>query len=534
MDLILLSGKIVTMDSLGQIVEAVGIKNGKIAVIGTNDEVLSKKDMDTNIIDLKNKLVLPGFIDSHMHMLNYGYTSLQLQLSNCNSINDIIESGKEHILDNDLQYGRWLLGRGWNQDNFTENRFPTKDDLDRISLNHPICLTRVCGHIAIANSMAMKIAKERVNQKIDNENIDWELGIFKEDGINTLYGAIESPSTQEIKDMLVLAANAFIQSGITSVHTDDFAAMPDRDFKRVLRAYEELIEEDRLSIRVYEQCLLPNIEILKEFLDQGYRTGKGNEKFKIGPLKLLIDGSLGARTAFLCNRYNDDPSTDGIAVYSQEELNELVLLANKNNVQVAIHAIGDGAMYMALDSIKYAKKQCLRKEPRHGIIHCQITNEEILDRFRDENILAYIQPIFLDYDLHIVEDRIGSERAKKTYNWKSMLERGIKVSGGSDTPVVGFNIFENIYSAVTRMDLNKFPKGGWLPEEKLTVYEAVKLFTINGAYASFEEDIKGTLKLGKLADMVVLSQDIFQIDEEKIKDVRAVMTIIDGKVVYKN
>lgn len=533
MDLILTNGKIVTMDSHGTIVEAVGIKDGKITVLGTNEEVLNKKIVHTKIIDLKNKLVLPGFIDSHLHMLNYGYASQLLFLGDCKSIDGLLEACKNYALDKKIQEGKWLLGRGWNQDYFTDKRFPTRDDLDKISSKNPICLTRACGHIAVANSLAIKIIKEQTNTNIKDENIDWDLGIFKEDALDILYNTIDVPSIEEVKNMLVKAAKDFIKSGITSVQTDDFNAMPDNDYKKVLKAYEELIEEDKLPIRVYQQCLLPNKELLNEFLSSGYRTGKGDDKFKIGPLKLLIDGSLGARTALLCDGYYDEPSTCGISVYSEEELDDIVLLANKNEMQIAIHAIGDKAMYMALDAIKNANKKHPRVDSRHGIIHCQITNEEILNRFSSENILAYIQPIFIDYDLHIVEERVGLENSKKTYNWKSMIDKGVNTSGGSDTPVVGFNVLQNIYSAVTRMDLKGYPKGGWLPEEKLTVEEAVKIFTINGAYASFEEKIKGTLETGKLADMVVLTHDIFEIDEEKIKDVEVLLTIINGKIEYE-
>lgn len=528
-----MNGKIRTMDCEGRIAQAVGIKEGKIAIIGNNDEVLSKKNIHTRVIDLEKQLVLPGFIDSHMHMLSYGYTSMQLALGECVSIKDLVETSKKYISSNKIDKGRWILGRGWNQDYFVEKRFPTKEDLDHISIDHPICLARSCGHMVVANSIAVDIAKDRLDKNINKENIDWNLGIFKEDAINILYEAIPMPTIEEMKQIIENAAYDLLKSGITSVQSDDLTAMPDGDFKKVIRAYKELIKEERLTIRVYEQCLLRDKNILNEFLSLGYRTGVGNEKFKIGPLKLLVDGSLGARTALLVDSYNDDPTTKGVLVYAQNELNDLVLTAHKNNMQVAIHAIGDKAMYIALDSIKYAKEYFNREESRHGIVHCQITDDKILDRFMNEGILAYIQPIFLDYDLHIVEDRIGKEKAKKTYNWKSMINRGIQVSGGSDAPVVGFNVLENIYSAVTRMDLKGYPEGGWLPEQKLTVDEAVKIFTINGAYASFEENIKGTLEKGKLADMVVLAEDIFVIDKERIKDVDVTMTIVDGKVVYE-
>ncbi|MBF8984378.1 amidohydrolase [Lutibacter sp. B2] len=531
MDLILKNGKIVILDKLNTITEAIAIKDGAIFSFGKNEDILKLKTEKTKIIDLNKKLTLPGFNESHMHLLNYGYTKQKLILNNCKSIEDLIVYGKEFILKKNITQGKWLLGRGWNQDYFHTKKFPTKEDLDKISIHHPLCYTRGCGHIAVANSAAMALLEE--NLGIHDENIDFETGMFKESALEILYGMIDAPSVEDIKNMLKDAIKDIIKSGITSVQTDDFDAMPDRDFKKVLKAYEELIEEDHLPVRIYEQCLLPKKDDFKEFLDLGYRTGFGDTNFKIGPLKLLMDGSLGARTALLCHGYNDDPSTLGISAYTQDALDDMVNLAHKNHMQIAIHAIGDKAIYMCLDSFKKANEHLERKDARHGIVHCQITDETILNRMADENILAYIQPIFIDYDMHIVEDRIGVLKSKKTYNWKSMIRKGIKIAGGSDAPVVSFNIFENMYSAITRKDLSGSPHNGWLPEEKLTVDEAVRLFTIDGAYASFEEDIKGNLEIGKLADIVVLSEDIYEIEEDKIKDVEALMTIIGGKIVYE-
>lgn len=531
MDLILKGGKVVTVNNKNEVAEAVGIRDGKIAVVGENEDVVQFATDKTKIIDLCGRLALPGFIESHMHMLNYGYTKNKLSLNSSGSIEELIELGKSFIVGKGIEEGKWLLGRGWNQDYFSVKRFPTKGDLDKISIEHPICYTRACGHVAVANSRAIDLVLKRYGSNI-KENVDFTTGTFYEDGLKFIYGVIDSPEVEDIKLMLRDAGEDLIKNGITSVQTDDLDAMPDRDFNKVLEAYHELLDENRLPLRVYEQCLLPNIDMLRDFLGKGYKTGMGNTRFKIGPLKLLIDGSLGARTALMCEGYEDDKNAKGVSNYTKNELNEIVDLANLNDMQIAIHAIGDKAMYMALDSFKFARENKLREDERHGIVHCQITNQEIIDRMAKGKVLAYIQPIFIDYDLHIVEDRVGSEKAKKTYNWKNMINSGVKASGGSDAPVVSFNVLENIYSAVTRKDLNGFPEGGWLPEEKLTVDEAVRLFTINGAYASFEEDIKGSIEVGKLADIVVLSEDIYTIPEDRIKDVEIEMTIIHGEVVY--
>jgi hypothetical protein len=230
--------------------------------------------------------------------------------------------------------------------------------------------------------------------------------------------------------------------------------------------------------------------------------------------------------------YADDSSTTGIPIFTQEELDKLVMIAHKAGMQIAVHGIGDGIMHMIVKSLEKALLENPAKDHRHGIVHAQITDLELMEKFKEMDLIAYIQPIFLHYDLHIVEDRIGKERAKYTYNWKRMNNMGIHLAGGSDAPVERFDILPNIYSAVTRKDLNGKPENGWLPDEKVSVEEAVKMFTVEGAYASFEEDVKGTLEVDKYADIVVLNKNIFEIKEDYIKDVKVDLTIMNGRIVY--
>lgn len=234
----------------------------------------------------------------------------------------------------------------------------------------------------------------------------------------------------------------------------------------------------------------------------------------------------------MLEEYQDIPNNKGTVVYSQEALNRLVQIAVENDTQVAVHAIGDKAIFMTLDAIR--RTRCKQNLLRHGVVHCQITNEQIINRMSDDNIIAYIQPIFLDYDMGIVEQRVGKRRAQETYAFKTMLDSGIHLCGGSDAPVVHFNIFDNIYSAVTRKDLVGNPENGWLPKERLSIDEALRLFTINGAYASFEEDIKGTLEIGKLGDVVVLDRDIYTIPRDNIRTLAVCYTVVDGKIVYES
>lgn len=537
-DLILINGKIHTMDKERNIVEAIGINGDIIEKIGTNEEIMALKNNSTKIIDLEGKVVLPGFNDSHMHLLSYGYSLNRIDLGGAKSIEEINCIIKNIIEEKDMEKGEWVNGRGWNQDYFIgEKRFPTRYDLDKISLEHPILIGRACGHIVIVNSKALELLNiTKDTPQVDGGHFDLDengepLGIFRENALGLVYSKLPNPTVDDIKHMMVRAIEDLNKNGVTSVGTDDFDAFPDVDYEKIILAYQELKEENKLKVRVYEQFLIQDKDRLQGFIDKGYGSSWGDKFFKLGPLKLLVDGSLGARTAALTEDYSDDYNNKGITKLLQDELDIIVDLANQYNIQVAIHGIGDRAMYMALESIEKALDKNPRDNHRHGIVHCQITDEELLNKFAELKIIAYIQPIFLDYDWKIVRSRVGENRERTSYNWKTMLDKNITIACGSDSPVETFNVMKGIYEAVTRKDLDGNPQGGWLPEQKLTVDEAVYGYTMGGAYASFEENIKGSLEEGKLADMVVLSKDIFNMEEDSIKDVEVVATIFGGELV---
>lgn len=538
MDLIFINGVVHTMDKNKTTVEAVAVKGERVEFVGTNEEVLKLKTEDTKVVDLEGKTLVPGFNDSHMHLLSYGYSLTMTNLIGTKSLEEVLERTREFIKKNDMPAGKWVRGRGWNQDYFSGDKvFPTRYDLDKISTEHPICLTRTCGHVIIINTKALEILGiDRNTPQFDGGHFDLDengdpLGIFREDAMRPVYDAIPSPSLEEIKRMILAASRDLNACGITSVGTDDFEALPRSDYENVITAYRELIAEGKNSVRIYEQCLLPVKERLQGFLDKGYKTGWGDESFKIGPLKLLQDGSLGARTAALMEDYDDEPGTSGIITATQDYLNDLVMMAHKADCQIAIHGIGDKGMYMAFEAMEKAIAEYPRKDHRHGIVHAQITDEYLLDKFKELDAVAYIQPIFLDYDWKMVRARVGAEREKTSYNWKSLLDRGVHIPSGSDAPVETFNVMYGIYEAVTRKDLDGNPEGGWLPEQALTPYEALHAYTVEGAYASFEESIKGSIEPGMLADMVVLSKDILSIDPHEIKDVKVESTIFGGNVL---
>lgn len=532
LDVLIYNGNIRTLDKKDSVYEAIGVKEGKIVFLGINTE--AEKIEANEKIDAEGKLILPGFVDSHLHALDYAEMKGFVKLQNISSVKEIIEKAKEHYKEKGLYQG-WLVGCGWNQNEFNDGSdFIYKKDLDMISTEYPIVFTRVCVHVAVVNSKAMELILQSNEAKELKEYIDKENGILREAAITLYRKILEKPDVDYIKQMILSAHEDFLKEGITQVHTADFfSAVPEEDWAKIIKAYEELDKEKKLNVRTYEQCMFFIYENFEKFVEAGYTTGYGSEFFKIGPLKMISDGSLGARTAYMKKPYSDDNSTRGIQILDEIKIRRFFEKAKENNMQIAIHCIGDGAADIAIDILNEVNSKDLSNPMRDGIVHAQITDKEIFDKMEKGNITAYIQPIFIDTDMDIAEARLGKERVSTSYAWKTMLNRGLLITGGSDAPVVSFNILENIYSAVTRKRIKGTPSEGWLPYEKLSVDEAVRLFTINAAYQSFEENVKGTLELGKYADMVILEKDIYSIPEDEIKDVKVDLTMVDGKVLYK-
>lgn len=519
--------------------EAFVEENGKFIYVGNNKEALSFKDDNSKVIDLEGKFVSAGFNDSHMHVLGYGYSLQMVNLAqNTSSIENIKKTIKTFMDNNTLDKNDWVRGRGWNNDYFIDdNRFPTRYDLDEISTEYPICIIRACGHICVVNSKALEIAGIKSgSEQIEGGAFDVDengepLGIFRESALNLIYDKIQPPTKEQLKNMIYNACEKLNEYGVTSAQTDDFIVFPKLDYQVVIDAYEELEKEDNLSVRIYEQAQLVDKNQLEGFIEKGYTTGVGSDYFKIGPLKLLGDGSLGARTAYLSKPYSDDDSTCGIPIYTQEKFDDMIDYAHKNNMQIAIHAIGDKIMVMVVEAIEKALKKYPKKDHRHGIVHCQITTEELLKKFEELNMCAYIQSIFLDYDINIVEKRIGKQRAKTTYNFKRLLDSGVVVSNGSDCPVELPSVLSGIQCAVTRKTLDG-KKGPFLEEQALSVKEAIESFTIMGAFTSFEENVKGSISCGKFADFVILDKNPLLEDVNKLKDVNVFETYVSGKCTY--
>ncbi|MBR3168599.1 MAG: amidohydrolase [Erysipelotrichaceae bacterium] len=513
------------------------VEDGRFAEVG-NEEL--KNSSYDRTVDLQGQFVCAAFNDSHMHLLGYGSSLKMADLArHTDSLQGMLEYLREYAAAQDLRPGQWIRGRGWNQDYFSDvQRMPDRHDLDSVSTEYPIVVTRTCGHSCVANTKALELAgisastKPPVGGDIGREADGTPDGRLYDNAIDELLDPfIPLPDKEELKEMIRLACRALNSYGITSSQTDDYCVFREIPFETVNEAYKELEASGELTVRVYEQSNFTTLEELSRFVEAGNVTGSGTDFFKIGPLKMLGDGSLGARTAHLSRPYADDPSTSGFSLFTTEHMNAMVSYANAHGMQIAIHAIGDACLDQVLNAVDLALQEHPREDHRHGVVHCQISRADQLKRIEDLHMHVYAQSIFLDYDNHIVEKRVGSELASTSYCWKTLLKNGVCVSNGSDCPVELPDALEGIECAVTRTSLDG--TGPYLAEEAFTVKEAIDSFTVNAARGSFEEDRKGKIKAGYQADFTVLGEDPFTADPRTIHAIPVRETWLAGRKVYQ-
>lgn len=513
--------------------EAFVVENEQFIYVGNNAEASQLADQS---VDLKGKFVTCGFNDSHMHVLGFGHMLEMMDLFTCtDSLENLLAGIKQYIQDKNWPSDVWLRGRGWNNDYFQDtHRFINRYDLDRVSTDIPLVMTRACGHICVVNSKALDLLGiDRYTPQIEGGKFDVDengepLGIFREQAIMMIYQPISKVKVSDLKRMIRSASQALNSYGITSVQTDDFTNF-NVTYKEVVQAYEELENEGQLSVKVTQQAQLPTLSLLKDYISQGYQQ-RQTKLYRSGPLKLIGDGSLGARTAALSEPYADDPSTKGIACFTQAELDELISYAHAHQMPCAVHCIGDEIMKMVVKSYQKVLQDDPDNTLRHGIIHCQITDQDLLDAFKKWHLLAYVQPIFLDYDITMVASRVGEEKAQKTYAFKTLFDT-TNTSGGSDCPVELPNVMRGIQCAVTRKTLKG--EGPFVPTEALSVEEALRAFTLNGAYASHEEATKGSIEVGKMADFVILDHNPTKVTPQEIGQISVLATYLNGRCVYQ-
>lgn len=494
----------------------------------SKEDIIDSNDLnDAMIIDAKGKLVLPGLHDSHLHFYSYGKMMKQLQLHCMKSIEEIIQTGKK-FLDTNSKLNI-LIADGYNQDKILEKRMLTKDDLNQISTEIPLVFYRICGHKVICNSKALELAKIDVNTKVEGGEVEIDqfgnvTGILSENAIGLLNSLFPKDKIVDIEETLICAMDYASSHGLTSIQTNDFHVSSSAAM-RIYQAYQNLKEKGKLNLRIHFQTGADHVNDYLSFLENVNQ----DNFIQMYAIKLFLDGSLGAKTAALIEGYLDDKHNHGILCIPNEELTKFVLEANEHQIPVIIHAIGDQAIQMCIDTFRYAKDK-LHGKYRNGIVHCQITNPTLIEEIKKLKIDIYAQPIFLDYDMSIVYHRVEKDLADTSYAF-STLNHATTLSMGTDAPVEDLNPFPNIYCAVTRKNLTGTRI--YNENEAMSVKEAVDAYTIQSAKMVGRNEHLGQIKENYLADLIIVD-DIFLMKQEELKDARVYLTMVDGKVIFRN
>jgi hypothetical protein len=514
--LVVLNANVITLDARKPRAQAIAIQNNKIVAVGTNKQIRKLKGKNTKVINAKGATVVPGLVDCHVHMMGFGFSLQELELRNVKSIKELQRRLRDYARKNSGK--EWIIGRHWDQSRFKEKRYPTCHDLDVAVADKPVFLTRVCGHIAVVNTRALQLTAITEKTTVEGGKVDLDektgepSGILRENAVDIVQRAVPKPTESELERAYLSACRKAAKAGLTCVHWMLNSA-------KEIRATQKLWREGKLSIRT---LLGIPVSLLNSLTDLGLLTGFGDDMLKIGPVKILADGSLGGQTAALKEPYADKPETSGMMLYTEKELNRLVTKAHKAGLQLAIHAIGDRTMEAVLKAYEKALRKHPRKDHRHRIEHCSVLNPELIKKMKKLNLIASVQPHFVASDFWVT-DRVGKHRARWVFPFKTLMKEGLTMVSGSDCPVEPINPILGIWAAAARKSF---------PEERLTTEEALKTYTVNAAYASFDEDKRGTIVAGKLADLTLLSEDVLKIPPEEIKNVKVEMTIVDGKVVY--
>jgi predicted amidohydrolase YtcJ len=524
----------------GIFAQAVLIEGDRISAAGTDAEIREAAPAGTEEIDAGGGLLLPGFYDSHLHLQGAGRRVRMINAAGVTSVEGLIDLGRELFLRLKPAPGTIISGAGLNPEGFTgEKRDPTREDLDKISLSCGIIVSRHCGHTVFCNSRLLEMAgisesaPDLAGGEVGRDAAGRPNGILRENAVALVRRIIPPPAEEETRQCLEYALDHAAACGLSSAASYDTGGP---DFPGVVEAYRDIYRRRGALPRVTMQCgISGNEKYLDGYIRDGYITGAPlyEPYLKMGPLKLFADGTLGSRTAWLRKPYHDKSDSSGVAVAEGEFLRRMILKAHTHGLQTAIHAIGDAAIEAMLNYFEALPGEG-RNPLRHGIIHCQITDRPLIERMARQAVLALVQPIFLSHDLYIAESRVGPALASTSYAWGTMEALGVHSSYGTDCPVESMNPLEGIACAVTRKDPPAdYPPGGFFPEERVDVYTAVDNYTIESAYANFEENRLGRIKGGYLADLVLLDRDIFTIPPEEIPRARALWTMVGGEVVYR-
>jgi predicted amidohydrolase YtcJ len=526
-DLVITNANIRTMDATRTVARSIAISNGRIVAIGSDSDTKSFIGGRTRVIDAGGKTAIPSFNDAHVHFMETGQQLSSVDLRDAKTPAEFVQRIKDFAAK--TPKGRWILGGKWDHENWTPNDLPTAAMIDAVTPDHPVFIDRLDGHMALANSLAMKLAgvnkdtKDVPGGEIVRDPAGVPSGVFKDAAMNYFGKAIPEPSWEEKLEAAQAATEHAASLGVTSVQ--DMSS----DGTEV-GVYQELLRRGSLKTRVY---ICSPLGDYARWEKTGVRYAFGTPMLRVGCLKGYADGSLGSTTAWFFEPYLDDPKTSGLASDLMPRVPDLVTAADKAGLQINIHAIGDRANATILDTFAKTVQANGEHDRRFRIEHAQHLRQEDIKRFGSQKVIASMQPFHVIDDGRWAWKRLDEKRIRGTYAFRTILDTGGVLAFGSDSPVAPLNPLFGVYAAVTRRTLDDKNPNGWVPEQKISVDETIRAFTWGSAFAEFQDGEKGTLEVGKLADLVILSDDIFTIDPIKIRDVSVVYTVVDGKVVFE-
>ena len=533
-DLVLQNGNIYTVDERKPKAEAAAVKADRIVFVGSNRDVQKYIGKTTRVIDLKGRTVVPGLTDSHQHLSGVGFREMTLNLEGINSLEEFLAKVKERV--GQAKAGEWITGRGWIETFWDPPVFPTRAQLDQVAPNNPVILTRADGHASVVNSKALQLAN--IDRNTPNpfggeisKGADGEPnGMLIDTAQGLVRRHIPGTTPAEAERAVMLGVQRNIELGWTQIQ-DAGGSYAEAEL------FQKLYREGKIKLRIYKAVHGPGPSAT-QLLQAGPVIGAHGNRFTFRTIKVVSDGALGSRGAALMKPYSDAPNTTGLMTVKQEDLAPMLVLALEKGVQVETHAIGDRANRFTLDEYEKAFNTVAasrRKvaEPRWRIEHAQVLDPADIPRFAKLDVIASMQPSHAIGDLHFAPSRVGVGRLVGAYAWQSLIKSGAKIAGGSDAPVERGEPMIEFYAAVARKDQKGFQGEGWHPEQAVTRAQALKMFTIWPAFAAFEDKLRGSIEVGKLADFSIFSADIMKIPEAEILKTRNLMTIINGEVVYE-
>lgn len=536
-DLILHNGKIATVDEAFNIEEAVAVRRGKIIFVGSDSEITTFRGPKTESIDLQGQLVLPGLIDAHGHISSLGMLEERLDFRGTTSYQQIIDMVANKVKA--VAPGEWILGDGWDQNNWPDKKLPIHDPLSAVSPDNPVYMPRIDGNSVLVNQKAMEMAGiHKGSSKIEGGTIRRKAngeptGVLVNKAAEPVERIIpeDDISESQFRDRLVKGVKRCLEVGLTGVH--DANVSP-----RTIGTYKHLVDHDLLDMRIYGMLLDPaetrstrDVDLV-EFFRENKLENYGNHMLSIRSIKVFFDGALGSRGAAFYDDYEDDPGNNGLLRIGVDHLYDVMVAALQTGMQVNVHAIGTRGNTLFLDACEQALKQVPTQDHRFRSEHAEVIRPDDIARFTSLEVIPSMQPVHCTSDMVFMKDRIGTMRSRWASPWRSFIEAGHAIPCGSDFPVESHNPLWGIYAAVTRQDHDGLPEKGWFPEQRMTIEEAIRGYTIWAAYGAFQETVLGSIEKGKLADFTVLDKDILEIEPKEILDTKVVYTIVDGKIRY--